>query len=120
MQDRWYEISVSMDDEGPGNVVHQDLRNGMYVGPHTRPAGYPGAAQIESRELAEAYRTALLPIFERRYGEGVELEVTESVGEIRPKHREKILKHSSIIRARLATGNFAPNVRVVPLAQDEV
>ncbi|MCB1753912.1 MAG: hypothetical protein KDJ38_00225 [Gammaproteobacteria bacterium] len=79
----------------------------IFIGPHTRPASYAGADLI-SRELAEEYLSALMPIFQRRYGE-CELKVVEISGTINKKLEKKIVSDTSMVRARIDTNNFAPN-----------
>ena len=98
--------------DSPSNVFLQHEKDEMYVGPHTRPSGHTGVAYIDSRELADSYAAELLPVYERRYGKGVELKVEEVSGTLRAKEKARMRDHSDIIHKRIATQNFAPNKKV--------
>jgi hypothetical protein len=102
----WYRVRVAYAENLPNHLF--GIRD-VYVGVHTKPAGDAGA-DLNSRTLATAYRDALMPIYERRYGE-CELEVVEVKGLIESKDQDRIDAESALVQARIETNTFAPNKR---------
>src|SRR5688572_29392179 len=107
----WYQIHVELDGTAPSMVHYQQEKGELFVGPSSKISGFPGAAYINSRALAEEFVSALKTVYERRYGEGVVFSVVESRERFKQKYADKIAEHSLIIRARLDTQNFVPNVK---------
>lgn len=94
---------------------YQELR----VSANVLLCGFEKEVWLESRDLAEAYRSALVPVFERRYGADVfRLSVIEcSVRTTKEDDRKRMERDSKIVRARLAQNVMAPNKR--PSLSDE-
>lgn len=111
----WYELKPRLDGAAPGNVWQNEEHNELSIGPHTRLAGLQGGAIIRSRELAEAFRTALIPVFQRRYPDGIDIEVVPCTGPWTKRLEKAANRDEAIIQARLATDNFSPNKKVVGL-----
>lgn len=96
-------------------IVFKEVPNGF----HLKPDLYYGisencrlcvcGAELETRELAQEYLDALVPIFERRYGKNV---VSFGIGEIGgPLTKDTIAmikKYSDIVRWRLEKSDFNP------------
>ncbi|MBW8305288.1 MAG: hypothetical protein K0M46_00170 [Thiobacillus sp.] len=108
-QTEWFTLMVTLAGRAPSSLFVQEQKDGMYVGPHTRLAGFNGVAHLSSRELAVEFSHALTPIFERRYGPGFAIEVEDWSGGQSPSLLARIEKDTEIVRLRLQTGNFAPN-----------
>lgn len=107
----WYMLQVTMPSSAPGMLAYAQYKDELFVGPHVRLTGIDKGAHLEDRELAGRYADAVLPILERRYGDGCAVEVLEVQESGRSGLKEQILRHSEIVKSRLLTGNFAPNKR---------
>lgn len=101
-------------DETKGSMLLQQDRDEMHLSPHVRLAGMSKMAHIDSEEMAEAFLAASTPVLNKRYGIGYRAAVVEWSGSDTRQLREQIYCDSAIVRARLKTGNFAPNRAVVP------
>lgn len=108
-QIEWFTLTVTLSGRAPSPLFVQENRDGMYVSPHTRLAGFHGVAHLNSRELAVEYSHALTPIFERRYGPGFAIEMVDWSGSQSPSLLARIERDTEIVRKRLQTGNFASN-----------
>ena len=108
----WFTLRVFLDGPAPSPLFIQEHRDGMYVGPHTRLAGFNGVAHLKSRALAEDFTEALKPIFERRYGPGFGIEIEDWSGSSSPSLLARIERDSAIVAERLKTGNLVPNKAV--------
>ena len=84
----------------------------MWVGVHTKPCGTGAAAMLKTLELANEYRNALLPIYEKRYGNDTEIVIVNVQGSFNKKGMKEFERHNAIVRARIDTENFAPNKNV--------
>lgn len=109
----YWGISIQT-DETKGSMLLQQDRDEMYLSPHVRLAGMSKMAHIDSDEMAEAFLAACTPVLNKRYGVGYTAVVVEWRGSDTRQLREQIYRDSAIVRARLKTGNFAPNRAVVP------
>jgi len=107
----YWVITVQLDEPGSGLFVQQE-RDELYLSPHVRLAGLNAVAHVESAELAEGFLAATRPRLDKRYGDRFTAEVVECRGHDRRQLREQISRDSAIIKARLKTGNFAPNRKV--------
>lgn len=96
-----------------GGLELQQMRDELWLGPNLRLAGMTGMAHIETEELAQQFLDACLPIFNKRYKDGYTVRLVPNGGHDHKSLRGRIDRDSTIIRIRLATGNFAPNKPVV-------
>lgn len=111
-QTNWFSLAVILAGQAPSPLFVQEQKDGMYVSPHTRLAGFHGVAYLKSRALAEDFAEALKPIFERRYGPGFSIEIEDWSGSSSLSLLARIEKDSAIVAERLKTRNLVPNKAV--------
>ncbi len=93
-----------------------------YLSPNTKLADSEKAARLADVGVAEALAAAIQPFMRKRHGDDVEivvekLEFTTSKSE-RARLVARMLHDTSIVRARLREGNFAPNKAPLIIASD--
>ena len=108
----YYVLKPRLSRHAPIALFEQDEKDELFVGPHVRLSGFPGMAHLETRELADEYAEMIRPVFERRYGEGSDVEVQEIQTGMDKRLANRIQRDSDIVRKRLASGNLSPNKSV--------
>ena len=100
--------------------MHQARGNNdpLFVGPHTRLATRK-RAEIETEELAIQFRDILIPIYAKRYGDNVKLNIhrqqytTPGFSQNPDKKMlSKIENDTTIVKKRIQSGNLSPNKAV--------
>lgn len=110
----FYRVKVTFTD-GVGLGLSRDLhlqleKDCLMISPNVRLAGFNREACISNELLANNYMARCLPIFRKRYGDIVKLEVVKvKTHQLREKDRIRIEKDSSLIQARLEQNVMAPN-----------
>ena len=109
-----------MDDVNLPFTLNQARGNNdpLFVGPHTRIATNKRAV-IETEALAIQFRDMLIPIYEKRYGDNVELNIhkqqyrTPGFSQNPDKKMlSKIKNDTTIVKKRIQSGNYSPNKAV--------
>ena len=107
---KYWGIQISVNKD-VNSLTHQQMRDEMWVGPHVRLTGMSGMAHIGSKNLADRYLQACIPVFDKRYKDGYAAGVVEWEGSSNKRLLTRVEKDSEIIKERLKTGNMAPNKR---------
>jgi hypothetical protein len=104
---------VDVDELSSGLIFnfHYQLEKGnICISPNVRLAGDVKEARIESISLAQQYLDRCLPIFQRRYGNKVELSIMECQTSCSNKRTlKRIQDDSTLIKARLEQNIMASN-----------
>jgi hypothetical protein len=113
----WYQICVHADDLSDGltlNFSYQLEKGNICISPNVRLAGDVKEARIESKPLAQKYLDRCLPIFQKRYGNNVELSIMLCQTSCSSNRTlKRIKKDSAIIEARLEQNIMAPNQKPI-------
>ena len=114
---KWYQIivdDVELSSGQTSTLFYQLAKYELYLSPHVRLAGHAKQAQIETRDLAEAFAARCLPIFKKRYGDDTTLTVGEwSTHSPNKNLIKRIEKDSKIIKTRLEQNNMASNKKLI-------
>jgi hypothetical protein len=102
-------LLANLEKSAPTPLFTQEERDGINISPHARIAGYTGSAYIESELLARQYLEALMPVFQKRYGNKTTIEIVRWECCSDAKTLKRIQHDSDIIKKRIATNNFTPN-----------
>ncbi|MEX1666645.1 hypothetical protein [Zhongshania arctica] len=109
---KYWVIALEINQKIGGMLIPQE-RDGVWLSPNLRAAGYSSAAYIDTEELAKEYLGASCPILEKRYKYGFLAEIQQAQSSERKSEvSDLVRKHSYIIRERLSSGNMRPNKRV--------
>jgi len=104
----FYTIRPEISCYAPSSLHYQQEKNQLFIGPHFRLCGVNGAASLVSRELAERTREALLPRFQKRYGNDTDI-IIEECETTNERFLKLIERDSAIVQERLDKGYLAPN-----------
>lgn len=106
---RYYTVSLLVDKPNAPLHTEQSRCGWLSLTANIRLA-INNAARLDNRELAEQLVDRCRPIFDKRYGrDRYEVAVNEQRGPNSKTQVVRIKKDSDIVRARIATNNFAPN-----------
>jgi hypothetical protein len=113
----WYQICVDAKDLSAGltnNFSYQLEKENIFISPNVRLAGDVKEARIENKTLAQQYLDRCLPIFQKRYGNNVELSIMLCQTSCSSNRTlKRIQKDSAIIEARLEQNIMAPNKKPI-------
>jgi seryl-tRNA(Sec) selenium transferase len=113
----WYQICVDSGELSTGltiNFHYQIEKENICISPNVRLAGHVKEARIESISLAQQYLDRCLPIFQRRYGNKVELSIMECRTSCSNKRTiKRIQDDSTLIKARLEQNIMASNKKPI-------
>jgi hypothetical protein len=102
---KWYQIAVSAKELSAGlsfSFSYQLEKGNICISPNVRLAGDVKEARIENKILAQQYLERCLPIFQKRYGNSVELRIIEcSTSSLCNRTLKRIQRDSDLIKARL-------------------
>ena len=115
----YWSIAIRTDKE-IGGMAAVEYHGETMLSPHVRVSSSAGAgACLDSEKLARAYLEAVKHVLDRRYGKNAwEAEVVPCSSNDSGISK-KIHQDSAIVRARIRTGNFAPNRKVDVTDQDQ-
>ena len=105
---KYWGIQITVNKE-VHSLPDQQWANEMWVGPHVRLTGMSGMAHIVSKNLAEQYLHACIPVFDKRYKDGFEACIKEWEESSNKQLMVRLDMDSRIIQERIKTGNMAPN-----------
>jgi hypothetical protein len=110
---KWYQICVDIGEPSAGlafNFSYQLEKGNIFISPNVRLAGDVKEARIDSKSLALQYLERCLPIFKKRYGNNVNLQIMEcQTSDLNKKTLKRIQNDSALIRARLEQNIMASN-----------
>ncbi len=113
----WYQVLVDVDNLSAGltcNFHYQLEKGNICISPNVRLAGDVKEARIESKILAQQYLERCLPIFQKRYGESVELSIMECQSSCTRKSTlNRIKNDSTLIKARLKQNIMVSNKKPI-------
>lgn len=108
MKYNYYIIRPEISCYAPSSLHYQQEKNQLFIGPHFRLCGIGAQAYLVSRELAERTREALLPRFQKRYGNDTDI-IIEEWEATNERVLKAIERDSAIVQERLDKGCLAPN-----------
>jgi hypothetical protein len=114
---KWYQIAVSTKELSAGLIVnfHYQLeKEKICISPNVKLAGDVKEARIENKILAQRYLERCLPIFQKRYGNSVELSIIEcQTTSLCDRTIKRIQRDSILIKARLEQNIMSPNKKPI-------
>tara|TARA_R110000737_G_scaffold353249_1_gene403556 strand:+ start:2587 stop:2946 length:360 start_codon:yes stop_codon:yes gene_type:complete len=114
---KWYQICFEVDELSGGlafDFHYQFEKDNIYISPHVKLAGHAKVAQLESKPLAQRYLERCLPIFQKRYGDSVELTIIECQSSpYCKKTLTRIQSDSLLVKARLTQNIMVPNKKPI-------
>lgn len=116
---RWFEFFVLRACHRSRSSSHLHAlyqKDDLFVSANTKLCGPGLMAHIRSKELATEFRSAIIDRLQKRHGTDFDLEIETFQITEQKRLMKRIERDSQIVELRLASGNFAPNVR--PLAGD--
>jgi len=106
----YYSIKLLITGTAPITLFVQQEHDELFISAHGRLCGLDKMVHLDSSELAEQFRDAYMPRFQKRYGKDVSVEVIECGYQRNDKRTMKqIDKDSELARKRLETGVLASN-----------
>jgi hypothetical protein len=108
--DYWI-ISITV-HESKVSLTLQQMREELFLSPNVKLSGMNGMAHIVSEELANDFLNRCRPVLDKRYKFGYEATVQKNSGSSHKSLLNQIERDSAVIKERLRTCNFAPNIKV--------
>jgi hypothetical protein len=113
----WYQIRVVPTKLSVGlafNFHYQIEKGHIFISPNVRLAGDVKEARIKSKALAQRYLDRCMPIFQKRYGNNVELSIMEvQTNCSSDRTLKRIHKDSALIEARLEQNIMVSNKKPI-------
>lgn len=106
----FYSIKLLITGNAPVTLFVQQEHDELFISAHGRLCGLDKMVHLDSSELAEKFRYAYIPRFQKRYGKDVFVEIIECGYQRNDKRTmNQITKDSELARKRLETGVLASN-----------
>ena len=104
--EKYYVLRIMFPTPPAGFNVHP-ADGSVAISPNLRMSTIK-EARLESKELAEKFLEACLPIFKNRYGKDIHVFISEVFFSPQKRFFDRIAKDSELVKARLAEREFSP------------